>query len=84
MELKILYEDAQLAVCLKPPGMLSEEEGMPKRLCEVLDGDFFCVHRLDKAVGIVAGNEAVHIVSLTLVAVPVGVLAGLEVGFAPR
>ncbi|MBQ3481070.1 MAG: RluA family pseudouridine synthase [Oscillospiraceae bacterium] len=51
MELKILYEDAQLAVCLKPPGMLSEEEGMPKRLCEVLDGDFFCVHRLDKAVG---------------------------------
>ena len=51
MELKILYEDPQLAVCLKPVGVVSEAEGMPALLHEALGGTFFCVHRLDRDVG---------------------------------
>ena len=48
MDVEILYEDAQLAVCVKPAGVLSEEGGMPELLRQQLGGDFFCVHRLDK------------------------------------
>ncbi len=51
MEIKILYEDAALAVCLKPPGVLSEEGGMPVLLRDILGGEIFCVHRLDRDVG---------------------------------
>ncbi|MBR0040405.1 MAG: RluA family pseudouridine synthase [Oscillospiraceae bacterium] len=51
MESKILYEDALLTVCLKPPGVLSENGGMPELLSETSDGEFFCVHRLDKPTG---------------------------------
>ena len=50
MEIEILYSDAQTAVCVKPSGVDSEQ-GMPTLLCDRLGGDFFCVHRLDKAVG---------------------------------
>ena len=50
MEIKLLYADAQLAVCLKPAGTDSEQ-GVPALLHAALGGDFFCVHRLDKAVG---------------------------------
>ncbi len=51
MEIEILYEDAQLAVCLKPPGVISEAGGMPELLGAQLGGAFFCVHRLDRLTG---------------------------------
>ena len=41
MPLQILYSDADIVVCVKPAGVLSEELG----------GDVYCVHRLDRAVG---------------------------------
>ena len=51
MESEILYRDGSLAVCLKPPGVVSEEGGMPALLRDQLGGEVFCVHRLDRAVG---------------------------------
>ena len=51
MEIEILYRDPHIAVCLKPPGIVSEEEGMPALLRGELGGECYCVHRLDKAVG---------------------------------
>lgn len=50
-EIPILYDDAVLAVCVKPAGVLSESPGMPERLAAQLGGEFFCVHRLDRDVG---------------------------------
>lgn len=48
----ILYEDKELLVCIKPMGVLSETGGMPELLREATGHDsFFCVHRLDRAVG---------------------------------
>jgi len=52
MEIKILYADRDIAVCLKPVGLNSENEGMPALLSGQLDKkEVFCVHRLDMAVG---------------------------------
>lgn len=51
MESKILFEDGELVVCLKPAGLLSETGGMPEMLQNDLGGTFFCVHRLDRAAG---------------------------------
>lgn len=51
MPLQILYSDADIVVCVKPAGVLSEEPGMPRLLSEELGGDIYCVHRLDRAVG---------------------------------
>ena len=48
--MKILYEDPQIAVCIKPLGMDSQSE-VPAALAETLGGDFLPVHRLDKNVG---------------------------------
>ena len=50
MEIKLLYDDAQIVVCLKPCGVDSEKD-MPALLRAQLGGDYFCVHRLDRAVG---------------------------------
>lgn len=47
----ILYDDRYLTICIKSPGVVSEEGGMPKLLSEALGCSFFCVHRLDKGVG---------------------------------
>ena len=58
--MEILYSDNNIAVCVKPVGILSESEGMPEALSEALGGRFFCVHRLDRAVGglmVYARNE---------------------------
>lgn len=44
----ILYQDRDLAVCVKPSGIVSEGEGLPALLKEQLGGEFFCVHRLDR------------------------------------
>ena len=52
MELELLYEDRDIAVCVKPVGVLSEGEGMPALLKEHCKArEIFCVHRLDGAVG---------------------------------
>lgn len=60
MSTVILYEDRDVCVCLKPPGTVSEEGGLPRILSDELGGSFYCVHRLDKAVGgvmVYARNE---------------------------
>ena len=56
----IPYEDRDLAVCVKPSGVVSEGEGLPAMLETQLKGKFFCVHRLDRetaGVMVLARNE---------------------------
>ena len=48
--MEILYADKEIAVCIKPVGMDSEQQ-VPQALQEALGGDFYPVHRLDKNVG---------------------------------
>ena len=48
--MKILYEDKNIAVCVKPVGMDSEHQ-LPQLLQDYLGGDIFTLHRLDKNVG---------------------------------
>lgn len=52
--MKILYRDADIVVCVKPPRVLSTDEpgGMPSLLREELGtADVRSVHRLDRVVG---------------------------------
>jgi len=51
LDIRILYEDKDTCVCVKPPEIVSQSPGMPEKLSELLGGEFFCVHRLDKGVG---------------------------------
>lgn len=52
MSLSILYTDRDLAVCLKPRGVSSEQGGLPDLLAAQLGQErLWCVHRLDAAVG---------------------------------
>ena len=48
--MEILYSDKQIAVCVKPVGLDSEQE-VPAALAEELGGTFFPIHRLDQNVG---------------------------------
>ena len=48
--LKILHNDPQVVVCVKPVGTESES-GMRLLLREQLGGEAYCVHRLDTVVG---------------------------------
>lgn len=48
--MEIIYSDNDIVVLEKPVGVDSEK-GVVKLLCEMLNGEFYCVHRLDKAVG---------------------------------
>lgn len=48
--MEILYSDRDIAVCIKPVG-LDSEQGVPARLRELLGGEIFPIHRLDKNVG---------------------------------
>ena len=48
--MEILYSDNEIAVCVKPVGLDSESE-VPAALTELLGGDIFTLHRLDKTVG---------------------------------
>ena len=52
---EILYQDAQIIVCVKPAGILSQgdtPDAMPSVLCHELGCDtVYPVHRLDQAVG---------------------------------
>ena len=46
----ILYSDRDIAVCIKPVGLDSEAE-VPGKLKELLGGEVYPIHRLDKNVG---------------------------------
>lgn len=48
--MEIIYQDRDIAVCVKPVGMDSEH-GVPQALRDALGGDFFPLHRLDTQVG---------------------------------
>ena len=48
--MEILYSDRDLAVCVKPVGLDAEKE-VPAALKELLGGEIFPLHRLDKNVG---------------------------------
>lgn len=48
--MEILYSDANIAVCIKPVGLDSEQE-VPDALMQQLGGQIFPIHRLDKNVG---------------------------------
>lgn len=48
--MEILYSDRDIAVCVKPVGLDSELE-VPAALKEILGGEIFPIHRLDKNVG---------------------------------
>lgn len=64
--MEILYMDADVIVCIKPPRVLSTDEpgGLPDLLRQELgqpNGDFRTVHRLDRVVGglmVLARNAA--------------------------
>ncbi len=48
--MEILYSDKNIAVCVKPVG-LDSEQGVPAALIEQLGGEIFPIHRLDQNVG---------------------------------
>ena len=48
--MKILYQDKDLAICIKPVGLDSEQQ-LPALLTETLGGTVYPIHRLDKNVG---------------------------------
>ena len=48
--MELLYSDPQIAVCIKPVGLDSEQQ-LPDALKAALGGDIFPIHRLDKNVG---------------------------------
>ena len=58
--LTVLYDDAHLVVCVKPAGILSEDDGSPRCMPQLLrehyralgqSEEVFAVHRLDREVG---------------------------------
>ena len=52
MDIRTVYEDNLIIVCVKPVGVESEKAGMPALLAAQCGLDeVFCVHRLDKGVG---------------------------------
>ncbi len=58
--MEILYTDNDIAVCVKPVGLDAEQE-VPGALKELLGGEVFTLHRLDKNVGgvmVYARNKA--------------------------
>ena len=48
--MEILYSDTAIAVVIKPVGLDSEQE-VPQAIRDILGGDVFPLHRLDKNVG---------------------------------
>ncbi len=48
--MELLFSDKNIAVCIKPVGLDSEHE-VPEKLIEMLGGEIFTLHRLDKNVG---------------------------------
>ena len=47
--IKILYQDKNVVFCIKPSGLDSEKE-MPEALKNMIGGEIYAVHRLDKPV----------------------------------
>ena len=47
--MEILFSDRDIAVCIKPVGLDSEDQ-LPAALRDALGGEVFAVHRLDKNV----------------------------------
>ena len=48
--MEFLYTDPEIAVCIKPVGLDSEQD-VPAAIREALGGEVFPIHRLDKNVG---------------------------------
>ncbi len=48
--MELLFHDNDLVVCIKPVGLDSEHQ-LPEALEEILGGEFYTVHRLDRNVG---------------------------------
>ena len=48
--MEVLYSDQNIAVCVKPVGLDSEAD-VPAALKDILCGEIFPLHRLDKNVG---------------------------------
>ena len=48
--MELLYSDKDIVVCVKPVG-LDSETGVPQALKELLGGEIFPLHRLDRNVG---------------------------------
>lgn len=48
--MELIYQDSGVVVCIKPVGLDSEHE-VPQKLTEILGGEIFPIHRLDKNVG---------------------------------
>ena len=48
--MELLFTDKQIAVCVKPVGVDSEHQ-LPELLKELLGGEIYPIHRLDKNVG---------------------------------
>ncbi len=48
--MELLYQNADFAVCIKPVGLDAEQQ-VPAMLREMLGGEVFTLHRLDKNVG---------------------------------
>ena len=48
--MEILFSDKDIVVCIKPVGMDSEQD-VPQTLTQLLGGEVFTLHRLDKNVG---------------------------------
>ena len=50
--LRTLYRDENPVCCVKEPGVISEEPGMPSLIRDAIGAeDVFCVHRLDRETG---------------------------------
>lgn len=47
---KIIYENNDIVVCVKPSGVLSEKSNDKKSMSDFFDYPIYCVHRLDKEV----------------------------------
>lgn len=48
--MEILFSDKEIVVCIKPVG-LDAEQDVPQALSQLLGGEIFTLHRLDKNVG---------------------------------
>lgn len=48
--MEFLYQDRNLAVCIKPVGLDSEKE-LPEQIVQALGGEIYPIHRLDQNVG---------------------------------
>lgn len=51
MDIPVLYKDNYFCICEKPPGIISESEGLPSLLASRIGRDAYPVHRLDQGTG---------------------------------